>query len=286
MPELPEVETVRRAIATAALGHEIAHAESSGQKMRWPIPKDIGRRISGHKIINLRRRGKYIIIDLGAEQNPQQNPLSIIIHLGMSGSVRIYPRGDAPAPVKHDHLTITTSSGADGGVVIVLNDPRRFGGVQIVVMGEDCHHSLLKDMGVEPLGNEMNGVMMHKAFCNRSAPIKNVLLDQRIIAGIGNIYASEALFEAKISPRRGAKRISAKKCETLAMAVRDVLMRAIAAGGTSLQDHVQPDGKIGYFAQQLNVYGQEDAPCPICQTPIKMIRQGGRASFYCPACQR
>jgi formamidopyrimidine-DNA glycosylase len=287
MPELPEVETVRRAITEAALGHSVMKVWASKEKMRWPIPPDIAARLRGHSICAVRRRGKYIVLDMAAGRSSggQFSGLSMIVHLGMSGSVRIYPHDITPPSIKHDHLVITTAHHG-GGITLVLNDPRRFGGVQLAAMGEEMHHPLLKNIGVEPLGNEMNAAMMAKAFRHKSVTIKAALLDQKIIAGIGNIYASEALFLAAISPRRLAKNISQKKCDDLAVSVRAVLEKAIEAGGTSLRDHVQPDGEIGYFAQQLNVYGRSDAPCPVCQKPIKMIRQAGRASFYCSVCQR
>ncbi|MCE2516527.1 MAG: bifunctional DNA-formamidopyrimidine glycosylase/DNA-(apurinic or apyrimidinic site) lyase [Alphaproteobacteria bacterium] len=299
MPELPEVETVKRAIETAALSHQVAQVWQSGKKMRWPIPADIDAALRGGTITTARRRGKYIVLDIaaGGEASPKlgspklsspklrSHGHSMIIHLGMSGSVRIYPHDKAPERLTHDHLVITTSH-ASGGVKLVLNDPRRFGGIQLVPLGEDSAHPLLKGMGVEPLGNAMSGEMMKDAFHGKAAPIKTTLLDQKIIAGIGNIYASEALFLAGVSPKRKARNVSLAKCQDLAAAVRVVLEKAIAAGGTSLRDHVQPGGEIGYFVQQLNVYGRDGEPCPTCQQPIKMIRQTGRASFYCSACQR
>ncbi len=287
MPELPEVETVKRAIATTAFGHKLGEVWTSGKAMRWAIPDDIDQQLSGLVIMGVRRRGKYIILDLGniVKQAPLKEDKSVIIHLGMSGSIRIYPEHHALVAMQHDHMVIKTTS-HNGGVRIVLNDPRRFGGVQVVMANTDGNHPLLRGMGVEPLGNNFNGDLMKTAFAQKSSPIKSALLDQKIIAGIGNIYASEALFLAEISPKRLAKNIGLRKLDTLAGAIRKVLEKAIDAGGTSLRDHVQPGGEIGYFAQQLNVYGRLDAPCPKCTKPIKMIRQAGRASFYCSACQR
>lgn len=282
MPELPEVETVKRAIEVAAVGHQVNSVWTSGKTMRWPIPSNIDDALKGQFMTTARRRGKYIILDMGGGQSAG---CSVIIHLGMSGSVRIYPHHQAPNLLPHDHMVITTDHKA-GGVRIVLNDPRRFGGVQLVPMGADDTHPLLREMGVEPLGNEFSGGMMKAAFAGKAAPIKTALLDQKKIAGIGNIYASEALFLAGISPRRQAKNVSLPKLELLASAVRTVLEQAIKAGGTSLRDHVQPGGEIGYFVQQLNVYGREGDPCPNCGAAIKLLRQSGRASFYCSACQR
>lgn len=282
MPELPEVETVKRAIEVAAVGHQVKSVWTSGKTMRWPIPADIHDALKGQFMTTARRRGKYIILDLGGGQSAGR---SMIIHLGMSGSVRIYPNQQAPELLPHDHMVITTNH-QQGGVRIVLNDPRRFGGVQLVPAGADDTHPLLREMGVEPLGNKFSGEMMKEAFAGKTAPIKTALLDQKKIAGIGNIYASEALFLAGISPKRQAKNVSLPKFELLASSVRGVLEQAIKAGGTSLRDHVQPGGEIGYFVQQLNVYGREGEPCPNCMGKIKMIRQSGRASFYCSACQR
>ena len=281
MPELPEVETVKRAIAEAATDHRIDDVMISGKKMRWPIPDDINNQISGMTINELRRRGKYILMDL----NGKKTLKTVIVHLGMSGSIRIYSEGHNIEPKKHDHLSIKTAH-TKHGVTIVLNDPRRFGGVQIIETENAKTHPLLKKMGVEPLNEEHNPKMMLAAFKGKTAPIKSVLLDQHIIAGIGNIYASEALFRAGISPKRMAKNISRKKLALLNTEIKNVLTEAIAKGGTSLRDHVQPGGEIGYFVQSLNVYGRKGEPCPHCSTPIKEIRQTGRASFYCSQCQR
>ena len=279
MPELPEVETVRTAIDEAACGDTIMKVNISGKKMRWPIPADIERQIGGGKITALRRRGKYILIDIETENGG----LVMLIHLGMSGSVRIYPHHDkAPAPEKHDHMVIDLLSGQR----LILNDPRRFGGVDLLLPREEGKHPLLKQMGIEPLGNRLDGEFMHAAMKAKATPIKTALLDQRIIAGIGNIYASEALFLAGIHPARKAGRISRGRCDDLARTIREVLAAAIREGGTSLRDHVQPGGEIGYFVQKLNVYGRDGAICPSCDATIRMIRQSGRASYYCPQCQR
>lgn len=281
MPELPEVETVKRAMSEAALGSTITSVWVSGQKMRWPIPENIGALLTNAEIFDLRRRGKYIIMECG-EGKPET---AVIFHLGMSGSVRIYPQHDLPERKKHDHLIIKVTK-KNAGHYLVLNDPRRFGGVAVTKAGQVQNHPLLKSMGVEPLGNELSGQMMRDAFIGKTSAIKTLLLDQQIIAGIGNIYASEALYLAGISPRRQAKNVTIGKLDALNQAIRAVLTKAIEAGGTSLRDHVQPGGEIGYFVQQLNVYGKEGENCSQCGALIKMIRQTGRASFYCPGCQR
>lgn len=288
MPELPEVETVKAALDDAVKGKTIHHIITSGKNMRWPIPSDLEKRINGALITHVRRRAKYILM----EMKSQKQDLCLILHLGMSGSVRIYPESITDIiPKKHDHLIIGCrdshqSGHKHGHITAVLNDPRRFGGVALIPADAVDAHPLIKKLGPEPLGNQWNGDALHAAITTRQAPIKSVLLDQHVVAGIGNIYASEALYLAGITPRRKASRISKAKANDLTRSVRQVLEKAIAAGGTSLRDHVQPGGEIGYFAQQLHVYGREGKPCHYCAKPIKMIRQSGRASFYCSQCQR
>jgi len=290
MPELPEVETVCQALAKAASGEEIISVWTSGKVMRWPIPADLEQKIKGGTVSNIRRRGKYILMDI---MNRGKMPVTMLIHLGMSGSVRITPLasteiGNDRGERAHDHLVLITRGKSTGATRhhIVLNDPRRFGGIAICGTGEEENHPLLRNMGIEPLGNTMNGPFLLKAMAGKKTSIKAALLDQRIIAGIGNIYASEALFRAGISPRRQARNVSAARIEKLAYAIIEVLKDAIADGGTSLRDHVQPGGEIGYFVQRLDVYGREGEPCHRCTGSIRMIRQAGRASFYCSSCQR
>ena len=284
MPELPEVETVKAALDTAVKGKVITSIKTSGKTMRWPIPSDLGEVITGATISYVRRRAKYIIMEMKTEEKD----LCLILHLGMSGSVRIYPDKISDIPQKlHDHLIMDCQNeNTDEQVTAVLNDPRRFGGVALISADAVNDHPLIRHLGPEPLGNQWNGDSFHAILKTRKAPIKSVLLDQHVVAGIGNIYASEALYLAGITPRRQANRISKNKAEALTRSVRQVLEQAIAAGGTSLRDHVQPGGEIGYFAQQLHVYGREGEPCHHCSKPIKMIRQSGRASFYCSQCQR
>lgn len=290
MPELPEVETVCQALRDTISGEKIESVWNSGKTMRWPIPESLGEQISGAMITGIRRRGKYVLMDLEAAGKPS---LTMLVHLGMSGSVRITAlnraedktgKGEKP----HDHLVLITSGGTSGNSRhhVVLNDPRRFGGIALCARGEEIHHPLLKNMGIEPLGNEMNGPFLHEAMAAKKTSIKAALLDQRIIAGIGNIYASEALFRAGISPRRQAGNIGPERAGRLAHAIIEVLKDAIADGGTSLRDHIQPGGEIGYFVQRLDVYGRDGETCHRCESPVRMIRQAGRASFYCPSCQR
>ena len=279
MPELPEVETVRRALEEQTLGGEIRGVETSGKAMRWPIPGNLPERVTGCRIAGLRRRGKYLLVDMeGGAGNRGQ---VMLVHLGMSGSVRIHPPGHMPEPRKHDHLALALKDGRR----VVLNDPRRFGGVDLMDPGAEPGHRLLKGMGIEPLGNELDGSYLHARARGRRCSVKSFLLDQRIVAGIGNIYASEALFAAGISPLRAAGRTGRARFAVLAESVREVLGRAIAAGGTSLRDHVQPGGEIGYFAQELLVYGRDGKPCGGCGGLVRQVVQTGRSSFYCPRCQ-
>ena len=281
MPELPEVETVKQAIEDAVLGHYIIDVKASGKKMRWPIPEDISSQIKNAEIMSLERRGKYIFVHIKNEMSQK----IILIHLGMSGSIRIYDGNKSVNQKNHDHLIIKTKNNSEEKTM-VLNDPRRFGGVDIVEANSINDHILIKNIGVEPLGNELNDVYLKERLNNKQTSIKQALLDQKIIAGIGNIYASEILYRIGVSPKRLSKNVSNKKIEEMIPAIKNVLNEAIAQGGTSLRDHVQPGGEIGYFKQSLAVYGRKDEPCNHCGTKVKEIKQNGRASFYCSKCQR
>jgi len=303
MPELPEVETVRTAMESQMKGLIIRKVIISDKRMRWPIPENLPEQLNGGVIMGVRRRAKYLLIDIdvgrgNSEKLNQEQGANkttewcLLLHLGMSGSVRIYPPDHHPTQQqKHDHLIINAdhdqSNDMDAAwTKMVLNDPRRFGGAQLIKRQDQDQHPLLRALGTEPLGNQWNGEALKKAIKGRKTSIKSALLDQRVVAGIGNIYASEALYQAGISPKRQAGKISISRIEALTGAVKDVLRRAIAAGGTSLRDHVQPGGEIGYFVQKLHVYGREGEACHQCKSPIKLIRQSGRSSFYCPQCQR
>ena len=281
MPELPEVETVKRAIEEAVVGHSIVDVKVSGKKMRWPIPENISDEIMDAEIQSLERRGKYIFVHIKKESEQK----TILLHLGMSGSVRIYDSVIGVNQKKHDHLIIKTKN-ENEEKTLVLNDPRRFGGVDIVKTIKINDHILIKNIGVEPLGNELNDVYLKEKIKIKETSIKQTLLDQKIIAGIGNIYASEILYRIGVSPKKLSKNVANKKIEQLVPAIKNVLNDAIAQGGTSLRDHVQPGGEIGYFKQSLAVYGRKDEPCNHCGTKIKEIKQNGRASFYCSKCQR
>ena len=279
MPELPEVETVRRALAPVLTQHYVTAAFVGRDNLRWPLPENLAGQLVGRQFTNVDRRGKYVLMHLD-----QQDIL--LLHLGMSGSIRIYDT--LPSLVKHDHimLTMAASPTAPPRHYIVLNDPRRFGWVDLFSATHQDHHKLLRHMGPEPLGNAFSAAHLQTVFTGRQGPVKNALLNQQLIAGIGNIYASEALFHAGVSPRRKAATIVGQRAERLATAIVKTLRAAIEDGGTSLRDHVQPGGEIGYFVQRLAVYGRDGQACQACTTPIKMIVQSGRSSFYCPRCQR
>ena len=279
MPELPEVETVRRALTPVLTQHYVTAAFVGRDDLRWPLPENLAGRLVGRQFTNVGRRGKYVLMHLD-----QQDIL--LLHLGMSGSIRIY---DTPPSLgKHDHvmLTMAASPTATPRHYIVLNDPRRFGWLDLFCATDQDHHKLLRHMGPEPLGNAFSATHLQSMCKGRQGPVKNVLLNQQLIAGIGNIYASEALFHAGVSPRRKAATIFGQRAERLAAAIVKTLLAAIEDGGTSLRDHVQPGGEIGYFVQRLAVYGRDGQACQTCTTPIKMIVQSGRSSFYCPRCQR
>ena len=276
MPELPEVETVRRALAPAMEDRQILHAHVGRPDLRWPLPDRLASRLEGRVVGGLQRRGKYVLLPLDQGE-------TMLLHLGMSGSIRIH---QAQPPIgKHDHIVLTMGSGMANAPEswIVLNDPRRFGWLDLY-RGEV--HPMLVDMGPEPLGNSFSADHLVAALAGRKGPIKTALLDQALVAGIGNIYACEALFMAGLSPRRKAGTIRGGRVDRLVAAIRSVLASAIEDGGTSLRDHVQPGGEIGYFVQRLTVYGRDGQLCGTCGATIRRITQSGRSSFYCPDCQR
>ena len=275
MPELPEVETVMRALDRHLTGRKISHVTLRRGDIRWPVPPDLPTLLTGAKILGFRRRGKFILMRL-------ETGWSMLVHLGMSGRMVL----DKPEAA-HEHLTIETSDGQRMGFV----DPRRFGVLDMVPTSAEDTHRLLADMGPEPLGNGFSGPVLAASCKGKTAPIKAVLLDQHIVAGIGNIYASEALFRAGIAPTRAAGKISAPRLEALAQAVRETLQAAIKAGGSSLRDYVQPDGELGYFQHAWKVYGRVGQACEQCPGPpscqgIRQITQSGRSTFYCPKTQR
>ncbi|MAC82077.1 MAG: DNA-formamidopyrimidine glycosylase [Rhodobacteraceae bacterium] len=283
MPELPEVETVRRGLAPVMEGARIVQARVNRPDLRWPFPEGMAGRLEGRQVLQLRRRSKYILADLDSGE-------TLLIHLGMSG--RMVVSGDRlgrfvhdhPAPEKHDHVVLVMEDGAR----ITFNDPRRFGAMDLMQTAQADHHKLLAVLGPEPLGNSFDENYLIHAFHGRNTPVKSALLDQRLVAGLGNIYVCEALFRAGLSPRRKAGQITAKRVAALVPAIRTVLTEAIAAGGSSLRDFRQADGELGYFQHSFDVYGREGQPCRRagCDGEVRRIVQSGRSSFYCPACQR
>ncbi|NNE89709.1 MAG: bifunctional DNA-formamidopyrimidine glycosylase/DNA-(apurinic or apyrimidinic site) lyase [Silicimonas sp.] len=281
MPELPEVETVRAGIEPAMAGATILHADIRRPDLRWPFPDQMAKRIEGAQVTTLRRRSKYILADLSTGE-------TLIIHLGMSGRILISGESQGkfhhshPAPAKHDHVVFDL----DNGARITFNDPRRFGAMDLGETAVLEDHWLIKGIGPEPLGNTFNEDYLIERLRHRNSPIKSALLDQKLVAGLGNIYVCEVLHRTGISPKRKASRISAKRVASLVPAIRDVLSEAIAAGGSSLRDYRQSDGKLGYFQHTFRVYDREGAACATCGGQIVRIVQSGRSSFYCPTCQR
>lgn len=283
MPELPEVETVRRGLAPAMEGVVIARADVNRPDLRWPFPERMAERLAGQRVERLRRRSKYILADLGSGE-------TLLIHLGMSG--RMLVSGDPlgqfvhahPAAQKHDHVVLHMENGAR----ITFNDPRRFGAMDLMLTATAENHKLLAILGPEPLGNDFHEAILCNAFKGRNTPVKSALLDQRIVAGLGNIYVCETLFRAGISPKRKAGRIATARVAAMVPIIRAVLEEAIEAGGSSLRDFRQADGELGYFQHSFDVYGKEGAACRRdgCGGTIVRAVQSGRSSFYCPACQR
>ena len=276
MPELPEVETVCRGLAPVLEGRLLIRVDQHIDALRIPVPSGFAARIEGQRVTRVARRAKYILVHLDDGQ-------TIIIHLGMSGRMTIH-EGHDPRRVRHDHIVFHT----DRGHHIVFNDARRFGVMDLARTDALDSHPLLANLGFEPLGNEFNGEILAALLKGRRTPIKAALLDQRLIAGIGNIYASEILYHAGLSPRRMAYTVAGLRAERVAAAVRRVLREAIAAGGSSLRDYVQASGELGYFQHHFAVYDREGEPCPGCDCngAIRRIVQAGRSSFYCPRRQR
>ena len=283
MPELPEVETVKAGLAPVMIGQVITRADVNRPDLRWPFPDDMAERLSGKTVLGLRRRSKYILVDLDSAE-------TLLIHLGMSGRMLIsgHTVGDFhhahPAPAKHDHVVFHMAT----GVRITFNDARRFGAMDLMQTRQQDDHWLIRDLGPEPLGNAFNETYLVGRLKGRNTPIKSALLDQRIVSGLGNIYVCEVLFRAGIHPKRKAGQLTAAQVAQLVLLIRDVLSEAIAAGGSSLRDYRQADGELGYFQHGFQVYDREDDTCvnPHCEKEIIRIVQSGRSSFFCPQCQR
>ena len=296
MPELPEVETVRRGLRPVMEGARIIEVEARRPDLRFPLPPDFAARLSGRRIVSLGRRAKYLVATF-------DRGLLLLCHLGMSGSFRIEAAGRPSLPgafhversrsPRHDHVVLHLAAPGLGGTTrVIFNDPRRFG---FMLLADDPErHPMLAGLGVEPTGNQMDGRLLTDLFRGRKAPLKAALLDQRLIAGLGNIYASEALWRAGLSPRRRAGTIAstpgrpAERAGRLADAIRSVIAEAIEAGGSSLRDHAGADGRPGYFQHSFSVYDRQGEAClrPGCGGTIRRIVQAGRSTFHCPRCQR
>lgn len=277
MPELPEVETTRLGLLLRVQGYRIATVTVRERRLRWPIPKDLGKLLSGNTVTDITRRGKYLLWDCRLDDRRGY----LLSHLGMSGSLRVI-NADAidAAPRKHDHLDI----GFENGVTIRYTDPRRFGAM-LWIAGSLPQHALLDQLGPEPLSEAFHGAYLWNAARGRSISIKEFIMNGQIVVGVGNIYASESLFRAGIHPRRVAGKISQVRLMRLVNAIKATLQAAIDAGGSSLRDYVQANGELGYFQANAFVYDREGLACRICDASIRAIRQGQRATYYCPCCQ-
>ena len=283
MPELPEVETVMRGLQPSMEGEVITRADVNRPDLRWPFPDRMADRLSGRRVLSMRRRSKYILADLDSGE-------TLLVHLGMSGRMTVSgdPLGQFvhahPQTAKHDHVVFHMENGAR----VTFNDPRRFGAMDLLDTATADSHKLLAVLGPEPLGNDFHENHLVTAFKGRKTPVKSALLDQGIIAGLGNIYVCETLFRAGISPRREVGKISAPRVAALVPIIRQVLLDAIAAGGSSLKDFRQANGELGYFQHTFDVYGREGEPCRRagCGGTVARITQSGRSSFYCGKCQR
>lgn len=271
MPELPEVETVRRGIAPHIQGRAVAGVIVRQPLLRWPVPAAIDAILTGQVIRAVSRRGKYLVLETGIG--------ALLVHLGMSGSLRLVDPGLPPA--KHDHVDFLFT----GAMTLRFNDPRRFGSV--LWTAESVHeHALLRRLGPEPLLDGFDGRLLHGLARNRATPVKSFIMDSKVVVGVGNIYANEALFLAGIRPARAAGAIALKTYERLAGSIRTVLQDAIGQGGTTLRDYVNERGKPGYFQQQLRVYGRAGLPCRACGATLRGLRISNRATAFCPVCQR
>ncbi|UWS79438.1 bifunctional DNA-formamidopyrimidine glycosylase/DNA-(apurinic or apyrimidinic site) lyase [Phaeobacter sp. G2] len=283
MPELPEVETVMRGLQPSMEGAVIAQAQVNRPDLRWPFPERMAERLTGARVVALRRRSKYILAELDRGE-------TLLVHLGMSGRMTVSgdPLGqfvhDHPQAAKHDHVVFDMENGAR----VTFNDPRRFGAMDLIDTAGLAEHKLLRVLGPEPLGNDFHEDHLIAAFKGKNSPVKSALLDQGIIAGLGNIYVCEALFRAQISPKRKAGQLAAARVAALVPIIRQVLEEAIIAGGSSLKDFRQANGELGYFQHSFDVYGREAEPCRRqgCGGTIARITQSGRSSFYCGKCQR
>ena len=283
MPELPEVETIMRGISPFLKGATIKKIKLNRADLRWPFPENFASRVKEAKVLNLKRRSKYLLIDLSTGE-------TLLIHLGMSGKILVSDSKignyfyESSKLAKHDHVIFELND----GTIITYNDPRRFGAMDLAKTVDLNNHKFLEKLGPEPLGNNFNSDYLKIKLSKKESPIKNVLLNQSVVAGLGNIYVCEALFMSGISPKKIACKISKNKCEELVQNIRAILISAIEAGGSSLKDFTDIQGNSGYFQFEFYVYGRENEYCKTtdCNRKIKRISQSGRSSFYCPYCQR
>jgi formamidopyrimidine-DNA glycosylase len=281
MPELPEVETVRRGLLPAMEGKRILRVETRRKDLRFPFPANFNQRLQGARVKHLGRRAKYLVGELSTGE-------ALIMHLGMTG--RFTVAGKKPGKFvhetgkdgKHDHVVFDM----EGGRRVVFNDARRFGLMDLWPVKEIESYPAFDGLGPEPVSNAFSAEYLAEAFAGKKTPVKAALLDQKVVAGLGNIYVCEALFRAGISPKRLAGSIRRDRLDKLAAAVRDVINEAIKAGGSTISDFGTPDGELGYFQHRFRVYDREGKPCPTCRAPIRRLVQSGRSSFYCGSCQR
>lgn len=281
MPELPEVETVMRGMEAALCGGRIARVDVRRKDLRVPFPKDLAKKLEGRTMAQFSRRAKYVLVRLDDGQ-------VLVIHLGMSGRIQLVGSKESFSPDKHDHLVVTMQDGRR----FALNDARRFGVVLLLPEDKIESHASFQSLGPEPLGNGFDAAYLEKKLKGRKTAVKVAIMDQRIVVGVGNIYACEALYQAGIDPRRAAGAVTRAELDRLVPAIRDVLARAIAAGGSTLRDYKQADGELGYFQHEFKVYGREGEPCPArgcgCKKTggVQRMVQGGRSTFFCPVRQR
>lgn len=270
MPELPEVETTRRGVEPYCIGRNIERIIVRDSRLRWPVPDHLASKLSGQRIVAVDRRGKYLLFQISHGY--------LLVHLGMSGSLRVVEA--ATTPGRHDHIDVVLGD----GMCLRYHDPRRFGCFLWQARGEN--HPLLTNLGPEPLSEDFDGPLLYRLSRRRKGPVKSFIMDGKVVVGVGNIYANEALFLSGIHPGRAAGRISLERYRRLAQCIKQVLTSAIEQGGTTLRDFVGGDGKPGYFAQQLYAYGRSGQPCKVCGTPLQERRLGQRSSVYCVTCQR
>jgi formamidopyrimidine-DNA glycosylase len=271
MPELPEVETTRRGLEPHAVGKRVVALAVHEPRLRWRVDGDLPALVAGQRVLHAKRRAKYLLLELESG--------TLLLHLGMSGSLRVLP-ADTPR-LRHDHFDLTL----DSGVTLRFNDPRRFGSLHYIV-GDPHEHPLLAGLAPEPFDAAFNADYLFRITRRRRVAIKQLIMNSKLVVGVGNIYASEALFRAKIRPRRPARSLTRMEAGRLVKAIRSVLAMAIRVGGTTLRDYVGADGSPGYFRQKLYVYERKGQPCRDCRTAVRQLTQGQRATYYCPTCQK